>query len=63
MMPESLLLPYTSVRRVNKVFGIAAQRLLSNTGPLQHLCKMLFFFLKGKLTCSWHELNLFLKSL
>lgn len=40
MMPESLLLPYTSVRRVNKVFDIAGQRLLSNTGPLQHLYKM-----------------------
>lgn len=50
MMPESLLLPYTSVTRVNKVFDIAAQRLFRNTGLLLYFCKM--FFLKEKLHVS-----------
>lgn len=36
MMPESLLLPYMSVRLVNKVFYFAAQRLFRNTAFLEN---------------------------
>lgn len=50
MMPESLLLPYVSVRLVNKVSDINARGLLRNTRIPRYFFIMLFF--RKKMTSS-----------